>query len=877
MLKIFNKKIIIFLFLVCLLIPKSSFGIYSMSAFYANVQRLVYSFVGAIASSPQGFVTNKKFSYGYTDAAFYNPTGVAVDSAGDRLYVVDNGNARIEKFVLSTGAFIGAIGNSTASGTCVSGAQTSWCTGGVFSIGSTDGMFGNPTGIVIDVASDFMYVADSFNFRVQKFVLSTGAFIGAIGGTSGAAGTCVSGKQNGWCAGAPQFVTGSGDGFFQDVAGIAIDKSRDSLFVLDTSHNRVQKFVLSTGAFVGAIGKASTAAGTCVGGKQTGWCSGGGSFITIGTADGQFLFPFGVAVDSTNDRMYITDGTRVQKFVGSTGAFVGTIGKGTGALGTCVAGKQSGWCVGGTFTTGATDGAFNPAYGITIDTTNNFLYILDASNNRIQKFTLSTGAFVGAIGNSSASGTCSAGAQSSWCTGGVFIPERGDGSFISPGFGAIDTTGNALYITDYNHRIQKINLSTGASVAALGMTVTTPSSWSQTINGRSPGTFDGMMDYASDVAIDVTNNFFYIVNKNNYRVDKFVLSTGSFVGSIGTTDNASGTCLNGAQTSWCTGGIFITNTSGDGSFSYVSKLTIDIPGNRLYVGDNSSVQKFNLSTGAFIGTIGQSTSAAGTCVVGKQSGWCSGSSSFSSGSADGQFGNVSGISLDTTNDFLYVADDYNRIQKFVLSTGAFIGSIGNSTASGTCVAGKQTSWCTGGSFSLGSSDGMFYYPSGLSIDISNDRLYVSDSENNRVQKFVLSTGAFVGAIGNSTASGTCVAGKQSSWCTGGSFSTGSLDGMFASAKGISIDTTNNFLYVADPSNFRIEKFVLSTGAFVGAIGNSTASGTCIKGEQRSWCTGGVFRAETNGIGFSYPQSIGLDSVHKRLYISDQNNVKKITW
>jgi hypothetical protein len=47
--------------------------------------------------------------------------------------------------------------------------------------------------------------------------------------------------------------------------------------------------------------------------------------------------------------------------------------------------------------------------------------------------------------------------------------------------------------------------------------------------------------------------------------------------------------------------------------------------------------------------------------------------------------------------------------------------------------------------------------------------------------------------------------------------------MFNGAFGLYADTTNGFLYVGDgANNHRVEKFNLNTGAFIGAIGRTTA-------------------------------------------------------
>ncbi|HVZ66737.1 MAG TPA: SMP-30/gluconolactonase/LRE family protein [Patescibacteria group bacterium] len=135
-------------------------------------------------------------SYGSGDGQFINgPTALALDGA-DNVYVVDNGNNRIQKFAYD-GTFIKKWGGS----------------------GSGDGQFNSPNYIAMD-SFGHIYVTDSGNQRVEEFD-SDGGFIAQIG--SG----------------------GSGDGQFQNPQGIAFD-SANNLFVSDVTKNNVQKFTNPT-------------------------------------------------------------------------------------------------------------------------------------------------------------------------------------------------------------------------------------------------------------------------------------------------------------------------------------------------------------------------------------------------------------------------------------------------------------------------------------------------------------------------------------------------------------------------------------------------------------------------------------------------------
>jgi len=130
-----------------------------------------------------------------------------------------------------------------------------------------------------------------------------------------------------------------------------------------------------------------------------------------GSGDGQFQYPWGIAVD-TSGNAYVADyyNHRIQKFT-SSGEFItkwGSYGEG--------------------------DGQFHYPWGIAVDVSGN-VYVADR-NYRIQKFT-SSGEFI-----------------TKWGSYG-----EGDGQFSHPCFIAVDVTGN-VYVTDYyNHRIQKFTSS----------------------------------------------------------------------------------------------------------------------------------------------------------------------------------------------------------------------------------------------------------------------------------------------------------------------------------------------------------------------------------------------------------------------------------
>jgi sugar lactone lactonase YvrE len=142
---------------------------------------------------------------------FHSPSDVAVDSIGD-VYVADSGNNRIQKFKLA---------NPCPSGT--SQANNGVCFVSLWGTeGRTYGQFVIPWAIAVDSIGD-VYVADSFNHRIQKFS-SDGIF------------------KTKWGSYGPRH------GQFMYPFGVAVDSS-GNIYVADTYNNRIEKYT-NTGGYI---------------------------------------------------------------------------------------------------------------------------------------------------------------------------------------------------------------------------------------------------------------------------------------------------------------------------------------------------------------------------------------------------------------------------------------------------------------------------------------------------------------------------------------------------------------------------------------------------------------------------------------------------
>ncbi len=196
--------------------------------------------------------------------------------------------------------------------------------------------------------------------------------------------------------------------------------------------------------------------------------------------------------------------------------------------------------------------------------------------------------------------------------------------------------------------------------------------------------------------------------------------------------------LNNRVVKFTAGGVYLSQWGGNGSgnsqFSYPQGIAVD-SSNNVFVVDtaNNRIEKFD-ANGGYVTQWG------------------------GSGSGSGQFDYPQGVAVDSSNN-VYVTDAENyRVDKFN-GNGVLIGEWG----------------------SEGNGTGQFSNPTGIAVDSGNN-VYVVDRGNARVEKFD-ENGNFLALWG----------------------SPGSGDGQFESPQGIAVDKSNN-VYVADTGNYRVEKF-----------------------------------------------------------------------
>ena len=544
-------------------------------------------------------------------------------------------------------------------------------------------------------------------------------------------------------------------GWLHGPSGVALDAS-GNLYIADWGNHRIRK--------VNTAGVITTITGT-------------------GTAG--FSDPDGVAVDGSGN-LYIADGLndRIRKVDAATGIISTVAGDGT-----------SGFSGDGGQATAAQ--LYHPI-GVALDGSGN-LYIADLVNQRIRKVDAATGIISTVAGGGSSLGdggpATSAQLSHPWDvtadgSGNVYIADRnnhrirkvdastgnistvagtgtggysGDGGAATaaqinyPADVAVDGAGN-LYIADIgNHRIRKVTASTGNISTAAG-------TGTQGYSGDSGPATAAQLNRPADVAVDGAGNL-YIADRNNHRIRKVDAATGNISTVAGTTADV-----------------------GDGGLAASAHLRsprgVAVDGeSNVYIADsgNHRVRKVDAA--------GVITTFAGTGTQGY--------SGDGGAAAAAQLNEPIGVALDGSGN-LYIADTGNhRIRKVDASTGNI------STVAGT------------GSGAYGGDGGpataaRIYAPASVAVDAAGN-VYIGDRGNNRIRKVDAATGNI------STVAGT----TQGYSGDGGPAMAAQLNWTY----GVALDGAGN-LYIADSLNLRIRKVDAESGT-ISTIAGRTVTPTAL--------------------------------------------------
>jgi sugar lactone lactonase YvrE len=358
------------------------------------------------------------------------------------------------------------------------------------------------------------------------------------------------------------------------------------------------------------------------------------ALVIVGTAavDWQIAtVPGGISVCAANADLYITDVDNLR---------IRRVNAATTIISTIAGNSTGGYSGDGGSAIGA--GLMWPM-GIGLDSAGN-LYIADTYNHRIRKVNSSTGIITTVVGNGTAS-------------------YSGDGNLAAiatlryPTAIALDSAGN-LYIADSdNHRIRKVNRSTGIITTVAGNGIAGYSGDGDIATGAS-------LSSPTGIVIDRAGNLL-IADRGNNRIRKVNIATGIIVTVAG----------NGTA-----------GFNGDGGMATAAKLNmpqsvaVDSADN-LFIADNNRIRKVNAAT-SIIATV------AGTGAIGYSGDGGAATSASLMGPA--------GIAVDNSGNF-YLGDTYNfRVRKVNAASGIITTVAGNGIAGYSGDGGVATNAKLGG-------------------------------------------------------------------------------------------------------------------------------------------------------------------------------------
>jgi streptogramin lyase len=290
----------------------------------------------------------------------------------------------------------------------------------------------------------------------------------------------------------PQFANQFGtDGVqLNGPESVAVDGS-GNVWVVDVGNDRVLKF---------------SASGTLL-----------ASYGSYGAGAGQFITPWGIAINHTTGNVYVSDqgNFRIDE-LSSTGTFVKAFGWGVtdggAAFESCT---TSTTCRSGI--AGVSAGQFSWLAGVTLDSSGN-LWVDDYGNNRIQEFT-EAGAFVRAFGS------------------------EGTAAGQLKGPTGIAVSGAGVYVADYsNNRVEQFSTA-GAFVRAIGWGVSNGEAKLEVCTSGCQagiaGAGNGQFSLPRQIAAEASTGNLYVTDAGNNRVEE-ITSSGSFLTAFGTAGTGEG-------------------------------------------------------------------------------------------------------------------------------------------------------------------------------------------------------------------------------------------------------------------------------------------------------------------------------------------------
>jgi len=699
-----------------------------------------------------------------TSTGLNSPVGIAYDSDNDHLFVADSEVCRVLVYDTSTitsgEAAVNVLGQANFTSSSCSATQST---------------FKGTNGLHYDTGRDLLFVADTSSHRVMVF-----------------SGSSLSDGMNAaYVLGQPNFTTSSSDVTQAKLSSpndIAYDSGNDRIYVADEGNNRV---VVYSGSLLSTTG---TDAAHVIGQSD---------FVSNSSASTQsgFSSPYGVAYDTSGHRLYVADydNDRVVVF---SGALLSD-------------GMNAAYVLGQTnFTNNSSSYAGNGMYwprNVSYDTTTDYAYVADTTNNRILVFSgssLVNGMYaVDGLGQSDGD-----------LSDPVFRADRNYANNYPNRLGMywpddveIDTTNHRLFVEDAsNDRILVYNLDANDDlVDRIPDYVLGKDNFYSRDNSKVTGTGTRV---PSQLAYDAVNDRLFVADSQRHRVLVFDTST----------------ITNGEAAAYVLGQTSLT-TSTSGTTQSKIKLpwgvAYDDVRDYLFVSENGNhrITVFDVAT---------ITNGENAINVLGQTGF----TVAVSGTTQANFKWPIKLAYDSSAQMLYVVGNTNhRVMVFDVST---------------ITDGMNASYVLGQSdfvsddtatTSTGMND-----PRGVAIDTLNKRLFVGERVNNRVLVYDVSSisngEAAVNVLGQTDFTSSTAAATQSG-----------ID----EAYGMAYDSGNGRLYVSDFGNNRVVAYeikVITASSFSpsdGETGVSTSSDLVINFASATGKTGTgyvtIFKASDDSV------------------------------
>jgi DNA-binding beta-propeller fold protein YncE len=713
-----------------------------------------------------------------------SPYGVAFFPNTQQLFIADNGNNRVVEQKL--GATDGANAMDLLGqydGTSYAAPVPIYTKGG-YNDGPNKFGFNQVGTLAYDTAGQRLFIADSYNNRVLIYAMNAnGTFVdhlpdNVLGQPSFYTNTAAT-QQNGMSL----------------VRGVAYDSTNNRLFVSESSNTRITVYDTNT----------------ITDGENATNVLGPPNFTSTayGLSQSRMATPYGMAYDNANNRLFSADYTNNRVLVFNVAAIT------DGENATNVLGQT----LYGVSTAATTQNGMSSPYDLSYDSTNNRLFSLEYTNNRVMVYEVT------AITNGE--NAVNVLGQTAFTTSTAATSQPG---MSSPMGVVYDSPNTRLFVSTYaSHRVTAYDVSTIANgenaTNVLGQaTYTASSSFVQ----------QNSIYYPTGLAYDSINNRLFVGGEQfSNRILVFDVS------SIDIGENAvdllgqyDGTSYTDPVPLYTKSGL---NSANDGSnkfgFYFYNNYTggmglaVDNTHHRLFVtdGQNNRVLVYALNTdGSFAdrlpdNVLGQSTYFENTGAYGLQN----------------KLNIPSGVAYDSIRDRLFVADK-NSFRVSVFDTT----SITN---------GENATNMLGIPADSGVTQNKMTYVTGLAYDSTNNRLFVADPNANRVTIYdvtAITDGELaIGVLGQSNYTDA----------TARTVQTG-----LSGPSGVSIDEVGNILYVADATNNRVMVFNLIQGTTAVAVlgqPNFTASTQSVNTQN----------------GMSGPPDLVYDSRGNRLFVSNVYN------